>query len=74
MIDGIVISTEGQWSMTAERRGVEFEPNRDLVAAPLTRDELVAFARQIGERREAWKEACRMHLVDLWWQHPGGWK
>lgn len=74
MSEGFDVPCLGVWDLTAERRGVEFEPDRDLVVAPLTRDELVAFARQIGDRREAWKEACRMHLADLWWHHPGGWK
>jgi hypothetical protein len=32
---------------------------------PMDRDELVRYSRQIGERREAWREQCAAHLSDL---------
>jgi hypothetical protein len=32
---------------------------------PMDRDELVRYSRQIGERREAWREQCAAHLQDL---------
>lgn len=48
--------------MAEDRRGVAFEPDRDLVEPPLTRAERVMFAR---ERREGLRDAYEMHLHDL---------
>jgi hypothetical protein len=47
---------------------------RELAAAkgPLTRDEVVVLSRKIGERREAWKDACNAHLWDLYHARPNG--
>ena len=46
---------------------------RDLYPeGPLTRSEMVTMSRQIGERRERWREACMAHFADLWREHPQG--
>ena len=39
---------------------------------PLTRDEVVGFAQEIGDRRERWRDACDAHLWDLYLAHPNG--
>ena len=39
---------------------------------PLTRDEVVALSREIGERREAWRDACDAHLWDCIWHTRTG--
>jgi hypothetical protein len=41
---------------------------------PLTRDEIAAYSREIGERREAWRDACDAHLADLYRAHEGAWR
>ena len=60
------------WQLTEDRRGVAFEPDRDLVEPPLTRAERVIFAREIGERREGLRDAYEMHLHDLHRPYPEG--
>jgi hypothetical protein len=57
-----VIRTEGAWSQIKGRA----EPLESTAGvAPLSPEERIQFSRQIGERREAWREACEAHYSDL---------
>ena len=72
MIDNISIASDGMWALAAERPNHVGYSQAAAAEGPLTRDEVVALSREIGERREAWRDACDAHLWDLYLAHPNG--
>ncbi len=67
-----VVRTEGQWSLAEDwPPGARGRP-REREDEPLTREERVEYAQEIGDWREACREACSLHLEDLWGAYPGG--
>jgi hypothetical protein len=73
MID-IEVPCSGMWEFAADKASHVFYPDRTLVDPPLTGVERRAFAQEIGNRRERWRDASEMHLLDLYRAHPRGWR
>jgi len=62
MSDGFDVPCSGMWEFAADKASHVFYPDRALVDPPLTGVERKAFAQEIGNRREAWRDACDAHL------------
>jgi len=72
MSDGFDVPCSGMWEFAADKASHVFYPDRALVDPPLTGVERKAFAQEIGNRREAWRDACDAHLWDLYRAQPNG--
>ena len=71
MID-IEVPSSGMWEFAADKASHVYYPDRALVDPPLSGVERRAFAQEIGNRREQWRDACDAHLWDLYLAHPNG--
>jgi hypothetical protein len=67
----LTVPSPGMWALT-EERVVEHYCLGDDSGGPLSREEVVLFAREIGNRRERWREHCLSHLCDLVRAYPCG--
>jgi len=74
MIEGVSVPTEGMWSLADERPVLVGYSQGAAAEPPLTRDELARFSQELGNRRERWRVANELHLLDLYRAHKGGWK
>ena len=68
----VSVQSMGMWELTADKALHVYYPDRALVDPPLTGTERRAFAQEIGNRRERWRDACDGHLADLEKYHPQG--
>jgi hypothetical protein len=67
----ICIPAGAMWELVEERSA----PGRCLgfdSGGPLSSDEIIVFSRQIGNRRERWRDACDKHYWDLVDAYPSG--
>jgi hypothetical protein len=66
------VPCSGQWELVENHRGIALVPAHYLDRTPLAAAESKDFDREIGELREGWKAACKMHLQDLRRVYPKG--
>ncbi len=72
MAEGFEVPSMGMRELTAAKASHVYYPDRALVDPPLTGVECHAFAQEIGNRRQRWRDACDAHLWDLYRAHPNG--
>ena len=70
-MDELYVPCEAMWSLAEERSGPHMCLGFDS-GGPLSREEIVQFSRQIGDRRERWRDACDSHYWDLVEAYPHG--
>ena len=70
-MDELTVPSPGMWALT-EERVVEHMCLGFDSGGPLSREEIVLFSRQIGDRRARWREQCDLHYWDLANAYPHG--